>query len=127
MPPFTRCSEPERRPRISSSEIEDWYHRQPSGFNGRVRAPLGVPEILPEELRKLASAIQQGAMAIEQPEKRIELEAAELRCRSLATEISGWIQHEAKDSVYWVEVVNKSRTRIKLASAPLDVGPAYAA
>jgi ATP-dependent DNA helicase DinG len=105
------------------ARIEDWYYRQPAGFNGRVRSPLGVPEILPEELRKLASAIQQGAMQIEQPEKRIELEAAELRCRSLAMEISGWLQHEAKDSVYWVEVVNKSRSRIKLASAPLDVGP----
>ena len=105
------------------ARIEDWYHRQPSGFNGRVRAPLGVPESLPEELRKLASAIQQGAMEIEQPEKRIELEAAELRCRSLAMEISSWLQHEVKDSVYWVEVVNKGRSRIKLASAPLDVGP----
>jgi ATP-dependent DNA helicase DinG len=105
------------------ARIEDWYYRQPAGFNGRVRSPLCVPEILPEELRKLASAIQQGAMQIEQPEKRIELEAAELRCRSLAMEISGWLQHEAKDSVYWVEVVNKSRSRIKLASAPLDVGP----
>ncbi len=105
------------------ARIEDWYYRQPAGFNGRVRSPLGVPEILPEELRKLASAIQQGAMQIEQPEKRIELEAAELRCRSLAMEISGWLEHHEKESVYWVEIVNKTRSRIKLASAPLDVGP----
>ena len=84
--------------------IEDWYHRQPRGFNGRVRAPLGVPEILPEELRKLATAIQQGAMAIEQPEKRIELDAAELRCRSLATKFRAWLQPRQSDSVYWVEV-----------------------
>jgi ATP-dependent DNA helicase DinG len=116
-----------RRARATAEDffvrIEDWYYRQLSGFNGRVRAPLDLPEDLPEELRKLASAIQQGALDVEQPEKRIELEAAALRCRVLAMEISGWLQHEAKDSVFWVEVVNKTRSRIKLASAPLDVGP----
>jgi ATP-dependent DNA helicase DinG len=105
------------------ARIEDWYRRQPASFNGRVRAALGVPEILPEELRRLASAIQEGAQKFERPEERIELDAAELRCRALANEISAWLQQAASDNIYWVELENKSRTRIKLASAPLDVGP----
>jgi len=103
--------------------IDDWYHRQSANFNGRVRAPLGLPETLPEELRRLASAIHEGALEFEKPEERIELDAAELRCRTLANEISAWLQHAEADNVFWVELENKSRTRIKLASAPLDLGP----
>ena len=64
------------------SKIDDWHRRQPLSFNGRVRIPITVPEILPEELRRLASAIHEGAQTFEQPEERIELEAAELRCRA---------------------------------------------
>jgi ATP-dependent DNA helicase DinG len=105
------------------ARIEDWYRRQPAGFNGRVRTPLSIPETLPEELRRLASAIQEGAQKFERPEERIELDAAELRCRALANEISAWLQQAESDNVFWVELENRSRTRIKLASAPLDVGP----
>ena len=43
-----------------------------------------------------------------------------------ANEISAWLDQGESDNVYWVELENKSRTRIKLASAPLDVGPKLA-
>jgi ATP-dependent DNA helicase DinG len=105
------------------ARIEDWHHRQPASFNGRVRIPLSMAEILPEELRRLASAIHEGAQKFEQPEERIELDAADARCRALADEISAWLRQAESDNVYWIELENKSRTRIKLASAPLDVGP----
>ena len=105
------------------ARIEDWHHRQPANSNGRVRKPLSVPEILPEELRRLASAIHEGAQNFEKPEERIELDAADSRCRALADEIAAWLRQAESDNVYWVELENKSRTRIKLASAPLDVGP----
>jgi ATP-dependent DNA helicase DinG len=103
--------------------IEDWHHRQPANFNGRVRNPFSAPEILPEELRRLASTIHEGAQKFDRPEERIELDAADMRCRALADEISAWLRQAESDHVYWVELENKSRTRIKLASAPLDVGP----
>jgi ATP-dependent DNA helicase DinG len=105
------------------ARIEDWHQRQPANFNGRVRSALGVPEILPEELRRLASAIHEGAQKFEMPEERIELDAAASRCRALAEEISAWLRQTESDNVYWVEREHKSRTRVKLASAPLDVGP----
>ena len=72
--------------------VADWYRTPAYGFNGRVRKPLGWPEILPEELRKLATAIQRRRTTIEKPEDRIELDAAEERCRSLADQISAWLQ-----------------------------------
>jgi ATP-dependent DNA helicase DinG len=103
--------------------VADWYQRQPEGFNGRVRVPLGWPETLSEELRKLGTAIATGAKQIEAETQKIELDAAEIRCRSLANEISEWLRQAAHKSVSWVELENTSRLRVRLASAPLDVAP----
>jgi ATP-dependent DNA helicase DinG len=103
--------------------IADWFEGKPPGFNGRVRKPIDCPETLPEELRKLATAIAAGANLIENPAERIELTAAEIRCRSLASEISTWLGQRDAGTVHWVEIEYKSRRRVRLASAPLDVGP----
>ena len=59
------------------ARIEDWHHRQPLNFNGRVRNPIKMPEIFPEELRRLASAIHEGHQKFDQPEERIELDSAD--------------------------------------------------
>jgi ATP-dependent DNA helicase DinG len=104
--------------------IAHWYHAQREGFNGRVKTPIGCPESLPEELRKVATAIGDAARLIKEKTERIELEAAEKRCRALAGEITAWLHQEASSSVYWIEVEEKSRLRVRLASAPLDVAPA---
>jgi ATP-dependent DNA helicase DinG len=98
-----------------------WHQGQPNGFNGRLRQPAGWSEYFSEELRRLAGAIDRGAKAIDKPEDRIELTAAEERCRSLADQISSWIRQSAEDAVYWVEVEQKTRLRVRLAAAPLDV------
>ncbi len=50
--------------------MADWHQRQPEGFNGRVRQPLGWNEFLCEELRRLATAIDLGAREIEKHEDR---------------------------------------------------------
>jgi ATP-dependent DNA helicase DinG len=100
-----------------------WHQGQPAGFNGRLRQPIGWSESFCEELRRLGGAIERGARAIEKPEDRIELTAAEERCRSLADQLASWIRQSAEDAVYWVEVEQKTRLRVRLAAAPLDVGP----
>jgi ATP-dependent DNA helicase DinG len=100
-----------------------WFQSQPAGFNGRLRQPVGWGEYFSQELRRLAGAIDRGARTIEKPEEKIELTAAEERCRSLADQIAIWIRQSAEDAVYWVEVEQKSRLRVRLAAAPLDVGP----
>jgi ATP-dependent DNA helicase DinG len=104
--------------------ISEWHQRQPSGFNGRVRRPLGVSDQVCEALRKLARAIAEGAAKVDKPEHAIELTAAENRCLALADQVASWIGQTQKDQVYWVEVEQRSRPRIRLASAPLEVGPA---
>jgi ATP-dependent DNA helicase DinG len=104
--------------------IADWHRRQPAGFNGRVRKPIGCAETLSEELYKVASAIGDAAREIKEKTERIELDAAEKRCRALASEITDWLRQEESKAVYWVEVEEKSRLRVRLASAPLEVAPA---
>src|SRR5262249_56533734 len=56
-------------------------------------------------------------------EDGMELTAAEEGCRSMADQVGGWIRQSAEDAVYWIEVEPKSRLRVRLAAAPLDVGP----
>ena len=100
-----------------------WFQGQAAGYNGRLRQPPGWSEHFCEELRRLAAAIDRGAQTIEKPEDKIELTAAEERCRSMADQVAGWIRQTSEDAVYWIEVEQKSRLRVRLAAAPLDVGP----
>jgi ATP-dependent DNA helicase DinG len=119
-----------RRVRNVAREFFDrvaaWHTRQ-AGSNGRLRTPPGWPDALVEELSKLASAIAAGRDRIPRlkgvDEQKIELTAAENRCRSLAGELAAWLEQRVADSVYWVEVEGTTRRRVSLASAPLDVGP----
>jgi ATP-dependent DNA helicase DinG len=75
-------------------------------------------------LYKVATAIGDAARLVKEKTERIELDAAEKRCRALAGELSDWLDQEDSKAVYWVEVEEKSRLRVRLASAPLDVAPA---
>jgi ATP-dependent DNA helicase DinG len=113
--------------RIAAEDFFDhvayWQLRQGDGFNGRVRRPLDLPLTLCEELRRLAAAIGRGADTVEKAENRIELIAAQTRCLALADQVGTWVRQTEKDQVYWVELEEKTRRRIRLASAPLDVGP----
>ena len=83
-----------------------------------------APRFFPSQLSKLATAIGDVAREIKEKTERIELDAAERRCRALAGEITDWLHQEDSRAVYWVEVEEKSRQRVRLASAPLDVAPA---
>jgi ATP-dependent DNA helicase DinG len=103
--------------------VHAWQARQ-GASNGRVRSPLGWPETIVEELRKLATAIGQGADLVDGEEQRVELSAAQERCDVLADALSGWLGHRVPESVYWIEVDGDGRRRVALASSPLDVGPA---
>ncbi|WP_435011062.1 ATP-dependent DNA helicase [Tundrisphaera lichenicola] len=115
-----------QRARHASDEffeaVADWQAREGSS-NGRLRAPSGLPDVLGEELRKLASAIDKGAETIEEEEQRIELMASAERCEGLANSLSSWLEQDVPESVYWIDQESTSRRRITLACAPLDVGP----
>ncbi|MBV8313962.1 MAG: helicase [Planctomycetaceae bacterium] len=114
-----------QRTRLAAREffagVADWQARH-GAPNGRLRRPMGWPDTLAEELRKLSAAIGRGAEAIGEPEQRVELLAAQDRCDGLAASLDSWLGQEVADSVYWIEVEPAGR-RVTLSCAPLDVGP----
>ncbi|MFO0889307.1 MAG: helicase C-terminal domain-containing protein [Isosphaeraceae bacterium] len=104
-------------------EVAGWYEKQGAGFNGRVRRIVPWPDHLGHALRRLALAIGEGAATVERPEDRIELVSAQTRCLGLADQIALWTRQTGEEHVYWIELEERARKRIRLASAPLDVGP----
>lgn len=103
--------------------VAAWQGRKGSS-NGRLRAPSGLPDTLGQELRKLATAIDEGVGEIEEEEQRVELIAASERCEALANTLTSWLEQDSADSVYWIDQeANSQRRRITLACAPLDIGP----
>ena len=117
----TRSDQVQRRravPRtISSTAVAAWQRRPGTASTAGVRQPLGCPDTLCEELRKLADGDRRGARdQIEEPE---EQHRADRPRRSGA---SAWpparrvaCDRLTEDSVYWVEVEQKSRLRVRLA------------
>ncbi|APW62480.1 ATP-dependent DNA helicase [Paludisphaera borealis] len=116
-----------RRVRTASEDffevVAQWHAKQGSSGNGRVRKPIDLSAALAEELRKLGNAIDRGSEDIAELDTRIELSSAAERCEGLADQVQRWVRQSAEQQVYWVESENKGRRRIRLASAPLDVGP----
>ena len=91
--------------------------------NGRLRRPTGLSDTLGEALRKLSTAITDGAEGIEEEDQRIELTAAGDRCSTLAGSLASWLDQDTGESVYWIDQEETTRRRVTLACAPLDIGP----
>ena len=93
--------------------------------NGRLRKPLGWPDTLGEELRKLATAIGQGAETIEErgAADRADRRAGALRGAGGRRSRPG-SRRTSPESVYWIEVERTDRAGgSPWPRAPLDVGP----
>jgi ATP-dependent DNA helicase DinG len=90
----------------------------------RVRQISILADPLSEELRKLATLLDDLAKKREADEEQIELSSAAERCRSLAVSLKTWLGQELSGQVYWIELSGERVRRIELASAPIEVGPA---
>ena len=103
--------------------VAAWLAAQPKG-NGRVRTPGIVPNSLSEGLRQLVAMLRRHAKQIPQPEERQDFTAAANRLDALAKGIDDWLDQQLADAVYWVDrSFSRSRLRITLSAAPIDVGP----
>jgi ATP-dependent DNA helicase DinG len=89
-----------------------------------VRQPNIIANQLSEKLQRLVATLRRHGMDIKQPEERQDFTAAANRLESLAKGIDDWIGQELPGSVYWIErSFGRSRLRITLSAAPIDVGP----
>jgi ATP-dependent DNA helicase DinG len=103
--------------------IADWLDQQSKG-NGRVRQPRIVADPLSPKLKKLVNTLRQQAKSLEKPEERQDFSAAASRLETIAEGIDDWLGQSAEDSVYWIDrSAGRSRLRITLSAAPIDVGP----
>ena len=107
------------------ADLFKWRQGQVSG-NGRVTRPEIVANRLSGELRELANHLREKAATLDVASDRQDLVSAENRLRTLATDIEVWRLQTLEDAVYWLETSQRrSGGRvIKLAAAPIDVGPA---
>jgi ATP-dependent DNA helicase DinG len=102
--------------------VREWMDRHRG--TGRVREPEIVANGLSEELTKLASNLSRCADKLSSDEERIEVTSAAERCEGLATGVKQWLAQELAGQVYWVETRGERQSRVLLASAPVEVGPA---
>ena len=104
------------------ASVRQWMQRN-ENRTGRVRQQATVPNLLSNELHKLAAGIFEDAKAISSEEQRMEYESAAHRCSVFATSINQWLTQELEGQVYWIE--NRGlKNKIAMVSAPVNVGPA---
>ncbi len=101
----------------------DFWLKQHASSNGRVRSPAAIANSLSPELNALATGIGEFAEGLEKEEERVELNAAADRLYSLSRSLGNWLEQNLKDAVYWAEVTRGRQLRVKLTSAPVEIGP----
>jgi len=103
--------------------IHGWLASRASG-NGRVRQPGIVHNTLSEALDRLAVVVRQCGGKVDKPAERQDFTAAALRLGALADGLQRWCSQGIADAVYWIEETwGRSRRRVSLIAAPIDVGP----
>jgi ATP-dependent DNA helicase DinG len=124
------------RARLASDQffgsITSWMARQPRGNRAqqrpasdsvRVQQPGIVPDVLNEELKKLASHVDAIAKDMDD-EQKIEFSAVRERIQQIIGGVASWLDQSLDGQVYWIETMAGRSQRIDLVSAPIDVGPA---
>ena len=99
------------------------YQRTSGSKNGRLRKPPDIVNEVSPVLKELAAQVIAISKPIQRDEQRIEFTAAAERCIGLANSLNSWLQQTAPDSVYWLEVSGPQQQRVRMVSAPVDVGP----
>lgn len=114
------------RVRFQARDLFDAIHeakRSSAGKNGRFRHPLDIHNEVSTALKELGSHIAQLGNQLSSDEERVEYTSAAERCSGLADSLNSWLQQSLEDAVYWLETSGPNQQRIKLVSAPIDVGP----
>ncbi len=105
------------------SELVGWLEGKPDG-NGRVHQPNIVKNQLSQPLSELASQLERYGKDQESPSVRQDMTSAQNRLITLATSFDAWLKQAQADSIYWIEKqYSRSRPRITMRCAPIDVGP----
>ncbi len=90
----------------------------------RIVSPHLVADHCGEAIGSLARRLERAASGIPSEAERHDFHSIADRLSSLAGSIRVWLEQDMPGSVWWVEShkTRRGRTRLKLASAPIDVG-----
>jgi ATP-dependent DNA helicase DinG len=93
--------------------------------NGRLREIQVFENLLGPALRKLANLTRKFAANMDSVSKQ-DLQSAANRLHGIADELDAWQQQSEPESVYWMNssVTRHGNPRLKLMSAPINVGTA---
>jgi ATP-dependent DNA helicase DinG len=107
-------------------DVHQWLATSAKKSNGRVHESGVFSNPLTEALASLGRQVKQIGKEIKPEEKRQDFTAAANRLESLAGQTFAWCEQRNAGSVYWAESswTRGGRPRLKLAAAPVDVGPA---
>jgi ATP-dependent DNA helicase DinG len=90
----------------------------------RIEKPQLIPDTLGDALASLSKKIRNAADGISAEAERQDFHAAADRLASCAGSLQTWLAQDVAGSVWWVEAARGrgGRRRIRMASAPVDVG-----
>jgi ATP-dependent DNA helicase DinG len=105
-----------------------WF-RESAPRNGRLQAPLPFANKLTPALSDLADRfgqLLQDKRSIAEPGARQDLLSVQSRLVALAGQLDAWHRQTLEGQVYWMEgrETRGGAPRLRLAAAPIDVGPA---
>jgi ATP-dependent DNA helicase DinG len=89
----------------------------------RVREPDIVANPLTRAFAELSKELSRIADPIESAEEQIEYESVANRCVALGESVHSWLSRTLGDQAYWIEGPPTQPRKLKLASAPIEVGP----
>ena len=104
--------------------IFDWQQTS-ARPNGRVHDAEIVENPLSPALDKLARLVRMHRDSIEDESEQHDFTSAHDRLQALSTELEIWRTQQIPAAVYWVEggLSRRDQLRLKLAAAPVDIGP----
>ncbi len=102
------------------------WREENSGSNGRVLEPHLFATSLATDLTELAQTLRRLSGTLTDESDRLDFSAARNRLLALRDGLTQWNDQSVEQAVYWLDVSGRTnrRSRVTLAAAPIDVGPA---
>jgi ATP-dependent DNA helicase DinG len=103
--------------------LDTWLDQQ-RGWNGRIKQPIPIENMLSGCLRDLAGLLKNLRAERKSEDDRLELAGLAQRCMNFASTLT--VLHAAEDPnyVYWVDQSGPpQRRRLTLNGRPIDIGP----
>ncbi len=113
------------------SDLQNWLAKEKgiqtnqTSWTERISTAGIVNNALSPALNHLATISRKFGESLDNASDRQDFYSAHERLNSLADSLENWRLQTAPDDVYWTEVVHNRRggVNVKLASAPIDIGP----